>query len=41
MPQLLTYQTRIGTSAELDAYAELYGRVERALFADAMRGLNL
>lgn len=25
----------------IDTYAELYGRVERALFADAMRGRNL
>lgn len=41
MPQIFTYQTRIGPSAELDTYAELYGRVERALFADAMRGRNL
>lgn len=39
MPQTFTYQTRIkGEQPELDAYAELYGKVERALYADVQRG---
>lgn len=38
MPQLFTYQTRIANHQELDAYAALYGKVERRLFADVMSG---
>jgi len=37
MPRTFTFQTRIGQSDALDAYAELYGRVQRALFADLCR----
>lgn len=36
--QTFTYQTRIGSDSVLDACAELYGRVERNLFADMQRG---
>jgi hypothetical protein len=35
--QTFTYQTRIGPDPVLDACAELYGRVERRLFADVQR----
>ena len=38
MPQTFTYQTRIENHPELDAYAALYGKVERTLFADIMSG---
>ena len=38
IPQLFTYQTRIGPDDALDACAELYGRVEREVFADIQRG---
>ena len=33
-----TYQTRIEGHGALDAYGELFGRVERRLFADLMAG---
>jgi IS605 OrfB family transposase len=36
--QTFTYQTRIGPDPILDACAELYGRIERRLFADVQRG---
>ena len=40
-----TYQTRLLLDAELtrqlDAYADLYGRAERTLFAEAARGKDL
>lgn len=36
--QTFTYQTRIGDDPVLEACAELYGRVERRLFADLQRG---
>lgn len=35
---IFTYQTRLGPEAALDTIAELYGRVERSLFADLQRG---
>jgi IS605 OrfB family transposase len=38
---IFTYQTRIGPDPVLDACAELYGRVERRLFADSQRGDSL
>ncbi len=38
VPQIFTYQTRIGPDAALDACADLYGRVEREVFADIQRG---
>ena len=47
MQQLGTYQTRISDYADMDclegdaalaAYAELYGRVQRKLFADVVAG---
>lgn len=38
--KIFTYQTRVpadaGTAAALDAYAELFGRVERTLFAESI-----
>lgn len=38
VPQIFTYQTRIGPDAALDTCAELYGRIERKMFADIQRG---
>lgn len=38
VPQIFTYQRRIGPNPVLDACADLYGRLERRLFADIQRG---
>ncbi len=36
--QVFTYQTRIEDNPILDSYGELYGKIERGLFADIMKG---